>query len=162
MSDLLIQQRISQELNKISKAIGQLEIFMGQLNDINEKIYQEALVNSIALNLHGIYIGFERIFEVIATEVDLRLPTGDKWHRDLLDQMAVDIPNVRKTVIIEETRLILDELRRFRHVVRSAYSFQLDKQKVLGVATQFYSCYQNIIKEIQLFCDYLSNGEVKL
>ena len=110
MSDLLIQQRISQELNKISKAIGQLEIFMGQLNDINEKIYQEALVNSIALNLHGIYIGFERIFEVIATEVDLRLPTGDKWHRDLLDQMAVDIPNVRKTVIIEETRLILDEL----------------------------------------------------
>ena len=135
---------------------------MGQLNDINEKIYQEALVNSIALNLHGIYIGFERIFEVIATEVDLRLPTGDKWHRDLLDQMAVDIPNVRKTVIIEETRLILDELRRFRHVVRSAYSFQLDEQKVLGVATQFYSCYQNIIKEIQLFCDYLSNGEVKL
>jgi len=162
MSDLLIQQRISQELNKISKAIGQLEIFMGQLNDINEKIYQEALVNSIALNLHGIYIGFERIFEVIATEVDLRLPTGDKWHRDLLDQMAVDIPNVRKTVIIEETRLILDELRRFRHVVRSAYSFQLDEQKVLGVATQFYSCYQNIITEIQLFCDYLSNGEVKL
>jgi hypothetical protein len=162
MSDLLIQQRISQELNKISKAIGQLEIFMGQLNHIPEKIYQEALVNSIALNLQGIYTGFERIFEVIATEVDLRLPTGDKWHRDLLDQMAVDIPNVRKTVIIEETRLILDELRRFCHVVRSAYSFQLDKQKVLGVATQFYSCYQNIIKEIQLFCYYLSNGEVKL
>nr|WP_255347810.1 hypothetical protein [Gloeocapsa sp. PCC 73106] len=39
------------------------------------------------------------------------LPTGDKWHRDLLDQMAIEITTVRKAVITEETRLILDELR---------------------------------------------------
>ncbi|WP_369769939.1 hypothetical protein [Gloeocapsa sp. PCC 73106] len=65
----------------------------------------------MALNLHGIYTGLERIFEVIATEIDLILPTGDKWHRDLLDQMAIEITTVRKAVITEETRLILDELR---------------------------------------------------
>lgn len=161
MSDLLIPDRISQELNKISQAIQQLALFREQLNTISDEIYQAALVNSIALNLQGIYTGIERIFEVIATEIDLRLPTGNKWHRDLLDQMAVDIPNVRKKVITEETRLILDELRRFRHVVRSAYSFQLDQPKVLGVATQFFGGYQNLIQEIQLFCDYLSNGKIK-
>ena len=161
MSELLIQERISQELNKIHQSIQQLEMFMEQLNDIPNPIYQEALVNSLALNLHGIYTGIERIFEVIATEIDLSLPTGNKWHRDLLDQMAVNITNVRTEVITEETRAILDELRRFRHVIRSAYSFQLDQEKVLIVVNTFLSCHHQLIQEIQLFCDYLNEREVK-
>jgi hypothetical protein len=159
MSILLIQERINQEIAKISQALQHLELFLGQLNEHSEGIYTEALVNSIALNLQGIYTGIERIFEVIATEVDHRLPTGDKWHRDLLEQMTVDIPNVRKAVIMEETRFVLDELRRFRHVVRSAYSFQLDQQKVLAVATHFLLYYQDLSQEIKLFCDYLSDGD---
>ena len=149
MSELLIQDRINQELKKISQAIQQLEIFMAQLNDEQNPIYQESLVNSIALNLHGIYTGIERIFEVIATEVDLSLPSGNKWHRDLLDQMAVSVPDVRKEVITEETRAHLDELRKFRHVIRSAYSFQLDQQKVLNMVNEFFSFSQNIVQEIQ-------------
>ncbi len=159
MNELLIQERISIELNKINQAIQQLEIFMGQLNDSSNLIYQEALVNSLALNLHGIYTGIERIFEIIATEVDLSLPTGNKWHRDLLNQMAVNIPDVRKEVITEESRTILDELRRFRHVIRSAYSFQLDKQKVLIVVNDFLSYHHQLIQEIQSFCYYLDEGK---
>ena len=159
MSELFIQERISQELKKIHQAIQQLEIFMGQLNNISNPIYQESLVNSLALNLHGIYTGIERIFEIIATEVDLSLPTGNKWHRDLLNQMAVNIPDVRKEVITEESRTILDELRRFRHVIRSAYSFQLDKQKVLIVVNDFLSYHHQLIQEIQSFCYYLDEGK---
>jgi len=105
--------------------------------------------------LHGVYTGIERIFEVIAKKIDQRFPTGDKWHRDLLEQMSVDIPRVRKAVITEETRLILDELRRFRHLVRSAYSCQLDEEKVLIIAHQIVNSYQTIINEIQLFCNNL-------
>jgi hypothetical protein len=32
-------------------------------------MYQNALINSIALNLHGVYTGIERIFEVIAKKL---------------------------------------------------------------------------------------------
>ncbi len=161
MSKLLISDRIRQELNKIHQAFQQLEMFMVELNSNKQPIYREAIVNSIALNLHGIYTGIERIFEVIATEIDLSLPTGNKWHRDLLDQMAVNIPDVRKEVITEETRTTLDELRRFRHVIRSAYSFQLDQQKVLNVVNDFFDCYPNLTQELQLFCDYLDDENVK-
>ncbi|HAC62266.1 MAG TPA: hypothetical protein DCF68_01700, partial [Cyanothece sp. UBA12306] len=88
-------------------------------------------------------------------------PTGNKWHRDLLDQMAVNITNVRTEVITEETRAILDELRRFRHVIRSAYSFQLDQEKVLIVVNTFLSYHHQLIQEIQSFCDDLDDTEVK-
>ena len=63
---------------------------------------------------------------------------------------------MRKAVISEETRLTLDELRRFRHVVRSAYSFQLDEEKVLIVANQVADYHQVMIDEIQLFCNKIA------
>ncbi len=89
MSNFSIQERINQELDKISQAIQQLEMFLKQLTNQPFAIYQEALVNSIALNLHGIYTGIERLFQVIAKEIDLRVPTGDKWHRDLLGELDI-------------------------------------------------------------------------
>ena len=138
------------------KYLQELENFLTIFSNQSDTFYKNALINSIALNLHGIYTGIERIFEDIAKEIDQRLPTGDKWHRDLLDQMAVSIPNVRKAVISEESRFILDELRRFRHVVRSAYSFQLDEEKVLIVANQIADYHKVMIDEIQLFCDNLA------
>lgn len=159
MTNLSIQDRINQELNKILQALQQLEIFLRELSNQSDVMYQNALINSIALNLHGVYTGIERIFEVIAKKIDQRFPTGDKWHRDLLEQMSVDIPRVRKAVITEETRLILDELRQFRHLVRSAYSCQLDEEKVLIIAHQIVNSYQTIINDIQLFCHNLSKGE---
>jgi hypothetical protein len=159
MNNLLIQDRINQEIKKILQALQQLEIFLRELSNQSDVMYQNALINSIALNLHGVYTGIERIFEVIAKKIDQIFPTGDKWHRDLLEQMSVDIPKVRKAVITEETRLILDELRRFRHLVRSAYSCQLDEEKVLIIAHKIVNSYQTIINDIQLFCNNLSKGE---
>ncbi len=159
MTNLSIQDRINQELNKILQALQQLEIFLRELSNQSDVMYQNALINSIALNFHGVYTGIERIFEVIAKKIDQRFPTGDKWHRDLLEQMSVDIPRVRKAVITEETRLILDELRQFRHLVRSAYSCQLDEEKVLIIPHEIVNSYQTIINDIQLFCNNLSKGE---
>ena len=159
MTNLSIQDRINQELNKILQALQQLEIFLRELSNQSDVMYRNALINSIALNLHGVYTGIERIFEVIAKKIDQRFPTGDKWHRDLLEQMSVDIPRVKKAVITEETRLILDELRRFRHLVRSAYSCQLDEEKVLIIPHEIVNSYQTIINDIQLFCNNLSKGE---
>lgn len=70
MSNFSIQERINQELDKIYIAIQQLEMFLKQLKNQSDAIYQQALVNSIALNLHGIYTGIERVFQVIAKEIE--------------------------------------------------------------------------------------------
>jgi hypothetical protein len=76
MNNLLIQDRINQELKKIFQALQQLEIFLRELSNQSDVMYQNALINSIALNLHGVYTGIERIFEVIAKKIDLKIPNG--------------------------------------------------------------------------------------
>ena len=128
------------------------------LGDLSWLVYlrRSVLVDAIALNLHGFYTGVERIFQVIANQIDYRKPTSDKWHSELLEQMSVDLPGIRQAVISENALLVLDELRRFRHVVRSVYSYQLKEQRVLDVVNQVFNFYDDLIREIEYFCDSLS------
>lgn len=43
-----------------------------------------AFIDSVALNLHSFYSGVERLFELVARQVDRNVPEGGAWHRDLL------------------------------------------------------------------------------
>ncbi|MCA9950527.1 MAG: hypothetical protein KDE48_12835, partial [Anaerolineales bacterium] len=87
-------------------------------------------VDASSLSLHSFYSGVERIFEWIARQIDGGLPEGSSWHRELLQQMTLDIPNVRPSVIQPSTAKLLDEFLGFRHVVRSLYSWELEPAKV--------------------------------
>jgi hypothetical protein len=46
MTNLSIQDRINQELNKILQALQQLEIFLRELSNQSDVMYQNALINS--------------------------------------------------------------------------------------------------------------------
>ena len=95
---------------------------------------RDAILSALDLNLHSFYTGAERIFERISTKIDYRMATGYDWHRQLLDQMSVSIREVREAVISEETKQCLEEFRRFGHVVRSIYAYQLETSRVMELA----------------------------
>jgi len=38
--------------------------------------------------LHSFYNGLENIFKLIAKKIDEQNPTSERWHIELLDQMA--------------------------------------------------------------------------
>jgi len=56
-------------------------------------------LDGVALNLHGLYSGLERIFEVIAVSADDKKPEGENWHQELLRQMNTEIPEMRPAII---------------------------------------------------------------
>lgn len=94
MSDSQLVERIEQELREIREIIIQTEQFVEQGRLTEAALYQEALSGAIALNLHSFYTGVERIFEAIARRIDYWKPIGEQWHRQLLNQMSLDIPQV--------------------------------------------------------------------
>jgi hypothetical protein len=91
---------------------------------------QEFYLDSVALNLHGFYAGVERLFELIARRMDQNLPSGEAWHRDLLRQMAQDLPDIRPAAISQESAITLDKFRRFRHLVQNIYVMNLQTDKM--------------------------------
>lgn len=87
-------------------------------------------VDATAINLHGLYSGVERVFELIADRVDGSVPSGSNWHRELLIQMASEVPGIRQPVISSDLFAHLDRLRGFRHVVLNVYTYVLDPRQI--------------------------------
>jgi hypothetical protein len=116
---------------------------------------QDAYVDSVALNLHGFYSGLEKLFELIARHVDRKLPDGETWHHDLLQQMAQDLPSVRPAVISGESVDTIDEFRRFRHLVRNVYTMNLVPEKMEGLMEALPELWPKLRAELLAFADYL-------
>ena len=117
---------------------------------------QDFLIDSVALNLHGFYSGLERIFELIARQIDQTMPVGDMWHRDLLKQMAEPVPELRPAVIGESSFRFLDEMRRFRHLVRNVYTFNLDPNKIDPLANALAETWPRLRLELLAFGEFLT------
>ena len=118
---------------------------------------EPAYVDSIALNLHGFYSGLERLFELIARHIDRALPTSETWHRDLLDQMASDQTGIRPAVIGQDSILALDDLRRFRHLVRNVYTTNLAPDKMAGLILALPGLWSRLRAELLAFADFVEN-----
>lgn len=118
----------------------------------DEQLYLE----SVALNLHGFYSGLERIFELIAKHIDRTIPEGDMWHFELLQQMSKEIQEIRPAVISEGVVPSLDELRRFRHLVRNVYSFNLLPDKIELLVDDLSGLWSQVRAEVLAFAELLS------
>jgi len=118
---------------------------------------QEFYLDSVALNLHGFYAGVERLFELIARRIDQKLPSGEAWHRDLLRQMAQDLPDIRPAAISQESGIGLDNFRRFRHLVQNIYVINLQADKMAELATALPALWDKLRGELLAFSDFLED-----
>ena len=115
---------------------------------------QDAYVDSAALNLHGFYSGLERLFEIIARQVDEQVPVGETWHRDLLLQMARDVPEIRPAVISRDNAATLDEFRRFRHLVRNVYPVNMAPAKMSRIVSVLPDIWMELRAELSAFAEF--------
>ncbi len=114
-------------------------------------------LDAVALNLHGFYSGIERLFELIAQRVDHHLPVSQTWHRDLLWLMTQDLAGVRPAIIGQDKALALDELRRFRHLVRNVYTMKLMPEKMINLVVNLPALWLSLRAELLAFASFLED-----
>ncbi len=150
---LTVADRIRQELTDLERVVARAEraIIAARQRPEDQDLY----VDSAALNLHDFYAGLERIFHQIATTIDGRLPAGQEWHRDLLQQMQTDFPDLRPSVLSAEAAQALDEFLRFRHVVRNIYAFQFDPERVARLVNLMSPAFHQVQAELLAFAEFL-------
>lgn len=54
---------------------------------------------------------------------------GEAWHKELLHRMKLQIGTQRPALLNEDTYLLVDELRSFRHLFRNLYARPLDPER---------------------------------
>ena len=113
---------------------------------------------AIAKNLVDCYRGTENIFKEIALDIDLRLPDGSRWHKELLTQMT-ELQAERQPVISQETFEALEELLEFRHVFRNIYEDELIYERAESQAKQVRQLFDRLSKELDVFIAWLKKEE---
>ncbi len=95
--------------------------FVNKREDISKRETSQAIV--IADILVNYYTCLETIFLRISQFFGNHL-RENKWHMDLLENMTLEIDDIRSAVISEETCRILMELLKFRHFKRYYFEFE--------------------------------------
>jgi hypothetical protein len=87
---------------------------------------------SLGYTIHNIYGVIENACLRIAKFFENGF-SQDAWHKELLNRMLLDLPNMRPAFLTQEAYIVLDELRAFRHVFRNLYSRPLDFDRLMLV-----------------------------
>ena len=86
-------------------------------------------IDSMGYQLHNLYSAFEQLFETVAHFFENQVE-GERYHTDLLRRMKLEIEGIRPALISDEAFTLLDELRRFRHFFRHAYTAELNPDRL--------------------------------
>ena len=149
----VIAGRIRQELTELERVVARTERAMAAARQRPED--QDLYLDSAALNLHDFYAGLERIFRQIAATVDQGVPSGHDWHRELLRQMTVSLPQIRPQVLSVESAKTIDEYLRFRHIVRNIYAFEFDPERIEHLVQRLRPSFEQMRIELLAFAEFL-------
>jgi DNA polymerase III delta prime subunit len=153
-----VKENVFKEINRIRDELSQIDIIISHaLRDWNEFIRNsdEAYLKAVAYDLQGFYTGLERIFKSVANTIDDRIPEGENWHKELLEQMTMEIEGVRPAMLSNIARDLLDEFMRFRHRVRNIYSFNLIPERVKNLVEKLPEAYEKAEGDISAFIQFL-------
>lgn len=148
-----------------NKLIAQVNLEISQIDELF-KAYSNLLhsiqkqepdiieVTACASVLHSFYNGLENIFLCIVKRIDRNVPTGDRWHRDLLYQIGKATPE-RNQVLMNKTIDQLVDYMGFRHFYRHSYSFSLDWKELEKLIVPVENIWQQIKDELEIFLNGL-------
>lgn len=119
--------------------------------DKRDKVY-------LAHYLHHFYTGAEQLMNRVARAIDGTDYSGSAWHRDLLRDMAMEVPDLRPAFLSEATRDLLDDYRGFRHVVRHAYDREYDWERMKVLVERFKGVLARFKTEANAFLDFINEA----
>ena len=143
---------IDAELARLTRLVADADLVRQELESGRE--HAQWLHESLAFKLHNFYTSCERIFQIIATELNGGLPTGNDWHSRLLDRMN-QRRNYRIAVVSGETAKRLQPYLGFRHVVRNIYGFELDADRLLRLVTDLPATHTAFQRDASEFVGWL-------
>ena len=152
-----LTQRINDELEKINETLERIQRGLESIEVLPVQA-REFIENTIATDLADVYRGIENIFLRIAREVDMHVPTGSRWHKNLLAQMVEQRPE-RPPVISENTSLQLEKLLEFRHKVTDIYGRELVYEKTEEHGKSIDKLFADVSEDLSIFTDSLAKRE---
>lgn len=145
-----MKERLIEIISEIERDLQTLQELHSELKRIKSE-KNIILTRAKGSILHDFYNCCERIFKKIAIEMNGGYEDTEKWHKNLLYRMTIQMEGLRPAVISEELAADLDEFLAFRHLFRNIYGFELKGNRIEYLAKKFKKVSENFEKEIREF-----------
>jgi hypothetical protein len=106
--------------------------------------------SAAALLLHSFYNGIENILLFITKYIGTKIPSGTKWHSELLDNAFIETDN-RPIILRNEIKEALQDYLSFRHFVRHNYGFRIRWEKLEDKIQNLGKTWQMVKEDIEAF-----------
>lgn len=123
---ILLEVRVRKEILNLEKLLDELK----DITRMRELKVESVRARACASILHDFYSGMEKVFINIAREIDQTVPKSEDCHRQLLEQMTLEIPAKRPAVIDAELAGQIQQFLAFRHRFRNLYGYELEWDKL--------------------------------
>lgn len=132
-----------------------------QLLKIDLSAYEMRYV--FALKAQQFYTAIEDLLKQIAKGFENHIQDLSNFHKELLTRLHMEIPKIRPQVLSDESYLLLDKIRAFRHFIRHAYDCELLEIELTEIQNKLKVHYKKLsmdFKEFRSFVEGLSvNGD---
>lgn len=103
------------------------------LERVRQQPHREQELAFLALSLQQLYGCIEDFAYRVSVHINGEVPSGPHYHRELLERVALAIPGKREALFCREALDDLQELLKFRHILRARYAIELDQAKLLAI-----------------------------
>ena len=131
-----INKKILIEFNNIERIICNLP-------GVDRLQYLNSLeLAGVATYLHNFYNGVENILKIIFKEKKIPFPSGESWHKELIETAE------KLKIISKETRIKIGAYLAFRHFFSHAYALDLDPDKLEPLIMNIQNVFNLFKKDI--------------
>ncbi|MDJ0511570.1 MAG: hypothetical protein QNJ64_20310 [Crocosphaera sp.] len=113
-------------------------------------------LESVAYHIHNLYNAVEDLLKIVATYFENNITETAKFHIALLTRMTQKIPGIRPPLISQETFLILNSLRGFRHFFRHAYGTPIEYEQLKNNLDKSMNLLPILEKDVDIFIEKIS------
>ncbi len=134
--------------------LGKLDRLVGGLDSLGPVQADPLRVDAAALRLQSLYTGIERCLVQISRLLNGGTPDGSEWHRRLLERMGQ--PTDQRPAVLGGTVIEgLQELLRFRHLVRHLYAYELRPELVERLRHEAMALWPTVRADLERFRSWL-------
>lgn len=112
-------------------------------------------LESVAYQIHNFYNAIEDLLKIVAAHFENQISDTARCHSLLLQRMSQEIPGIRPSLLSQESYLLLNILRGFRHFFRHAYGVPIEYEQLQINLNKSRQLYPRLEQELHQFFNAL-------